>query len=114
MKIKAEEISSIIKEKIEDYAFELKIQEVGRVLTYADGVARVYGLRNVMYYEMVEFESGDVGIASSLEEGFVGVVVLGSGKKIQEGMSVKRLNRLMKVPVGRCVIGRVLDALIPV
>lgn len=111
MKIKAEEISSIIKEKIEDYAFELKIQEVGRVLTYADGVARVYGLRNVMYYEMVEFESGDVGIASSLEEGFVGVVVLGSGKKIQEGMSVKRLNRLMKVPVGRCVIGRVLDAL---
>lgn len=111
MKIKAEEISSIIKEKIEQYAFELKIQEIGRVLTYADGVAKVYGLKNVMYYEMVEFESGDVGIASSLEEDFVGVVVLGSGKNIQEGMSVKRLNRLMKVPVGECVVGRILNTL---
>lgn len=111
MKIKAEEISSIIKERIEQYAFELKIQEVGRVLTYADGVAKVYGLKNVMYYEMVEFESGDVGIASNLEEDFVGVVVLGSGKKIQEGMSVKRLNQLMKVPVGECVIGRILNTL---
>lgn len=111
MKIKAEEISSIIQEKIEQYAFELKIQEVGRVLTYADGVAKVYGLKNVMYYEMVEFESGDVGIASNLEEDFVGVVVLGSGKKIQEGMSVKRLKRLMKVPVGECVIGRILNTL---
>lgn len=111
MKIKAEEISSMIKERIEQYAFELKIQEVGRVLTYADGVAKVYGLKNVMYYEMVEFESGDIGIASNLEEDFVGVVVLGSGKKIQEGMSVKRLNQLMKVPVGECVVGRILNTL---
>lgn len=111
MKIKVEEISSIIKEKIEQSSFELKIQEVGRVLTYADGVAKVYGLKNIMYYEMVEFESGDIGIASNLEEEFVGVVVLGSGKKIQEGMSVKRLKQLMKVPVGECVVGRILNTL---
>lgn len=111
MKNKAEEISSIIKEKINQFELNLDIQEVGKVLTYADGVARVYGLKNVMYYEMVEFESGDVGIASSLEEDFVGVVVLGSGKTIQEGMSVKRLNRLMKVPVGECVVGRILNTL---
>lgn len=111
MKIKAEEISSIIQEKIEKFDIDLKVNEVGRVLTYADGVAKVYGLKDVMYYEMVEFESGDIGLASSLEEDFVGVVVLGSGKKITEGMSVKRLHRLMKVPVGKGVIGRILNTL---
>ena len=111
MKIKAEEISSIIKEKISQFDFDLKLEEVGRVLSYADGVAKVYGLKRVMYYEMVEFETGDIGIASSLEEDFVGVVVLGSGKSIQEGMSVKRLGKLMKVPVGNCVIGRILNTL---
>lgn len=111
MKIKAEEISSIIKEKIAQYDVELKVDEVGKVLTYADGVAKVYGLKNVMYYEMVEFESGDIGLASSLEEDFVGVVILGSGRNIQEGMSVKRLHRLMKVPVGECIVGRILNTL---
>ncbi len=111
MKIKAEEISSIIKEKIAQYDVELKIDEVGRVLTYADGVAKVYGLKNVMYYEMVEFESGDIGLASSLEEDFVGVVILGSGRNIQEGMSVKRLHKLMKVPVGESIVGRILNTL---
>ncbi len=111
MKIKAEEISSIIKEKINQFDFDLKLEEVGKVLTYADGVAKVYGLKKVMYYEMVEFETGDIGIASSLEEDFVGVVVLGSGKSIQEGMSVKRLGKLMKVPVGDCVVGRILNTL---
>lgn len=111
MKIKAEEISSIIKEKISHFQMDLKIDEVGKVLTYADGVAKVYGLKNVMYYEMVEFESGDIGLASSLEEDFVGVVVLGNGKSIKEGMSVKRLHRLMKVPVGECLVGRVLNTL---
>lgn len=111
MKIKAEEISSIIKEKIAQFDVELKVDEVGKVLTYADGVAKVYGLKNVMYYEMVEFESGDIGLASSLEEDFVGVVILGSGRNIQEGMSVKRLHKLMKVPVGESIIGRILNPL---
>lgn len=111
MKIKAEEISSIIKEKITQFDVELRVDEVGKVLTYADGVAKVYGLKNVMYYEMVEFESGDIGLASSLEEDFVGVVILGSGKNIQEGMSVKRLHKLMKVPVGECIVGRILNPL---
>nr|WP_211305705.1 F0F1 ATP synthase subunit alpha [Helicobacter brantae] len=109
--MKAEEISSIIKEKIAQFDVELKVDEVGKVLTYADGVAKVYGLKNVMYYEMVEFESGDIGLASSLEEDFVGVVILGSGKNIQEGMSVKRLHKLMKVPVGESIIGRILNPL---
>lgn len=111
MKIKTEEISAIIKEKIGQFDTDLKLEEVGHVLSYADGVAKVYGLKNVMYYEMVEFETGDLGLASNLEENSVGVIVLGSGKEIREGMSVKRLKKLMKVPVGECVVGRVLNAL---
>ena len=82
-KLKAEEISSIIKDKISSFDINIDISETGRVIGYADGVARVYGLKNVMSYEMVEFETGDVGLASNLEEGNVGVVILGDGSKIR-------------------------------
>lgn len=110
-KLKPEEISAIIKERIESFDLEVDISQVGRVISYADGVAKVYGLNNVMSYEMVEFDTGDRGLASNLEEGSVGVVVLGSGKGIKEGTSVKRLNTLMKVPVGDEVVGRVINVL---
>ena len=108
-KLKAEEISSIIKDKISSFDVGIDISETGKVIGYADGVAKVYGLKNVMSYEMVEFETGDLGLASNLEEGNVGVVILGSGNNIREGMSVKRLKRLMKVPVGDGVVGRVIN-----
>ncbi len=110
-KLQADEISSIIKERIDNFELNLDIAEVGKVVAYADGVAKVYGLKNAMSYEMVEFDTGDKGLASSLEEGSVGVVVLGAGKEIKEGTSVKRLNKLLRVPVGDGLMGRVLNAL---
>lgn len=110
-KIQVDEISSIIKQKIEDFELKIDIDEVGTVINYADGVARVYGLKNVMYYEMVEFETGDKGLALNLEDNSVGVVVLGAGREIKEGVSVKRLGTLMSVPVGDAVVGRVVNAL---
>ena len=110
-KIKSEEISSIIKERIENFNINIDISETGKVIAYADGVAKVYGLNNVMYYEMVEFDTGDTGIAFNLEESSEGVVVLGSGRTIKEGTSVKRLKKLMKVPVGDAIVGRVINTL---
>ena len=110
-KLKSEEVSSIIKERIENFNINVDISETGKVITYSDGVAKVYGLNNAMYYEMVEFETGDIGIAMSLEESSVGVVVIGGGKDIKEGVSVKRLKKLMKVPVGDGVVGRVINTL---
>ncbi|WP_297814242.1 F0F1 ATP synthase subunit alpha [uncultured Helicobacter sp.] len=110
-KLQADEISSIIKERIDNFELDLNISETGKVIAYADGVAKVYGLKNAMSYEMVEFETGDKGLASSLEEGSVGVVVLGAGKEIKEGSSVKRLGKLLRVPVGDSLMGRVVNAL---
>ena len=108
-KLKPEEISSIIREKIENFDLQIDISQVGKVTSYADGVAKVYGLNDVMSYEMVEFDTGEKGLALNLEEGSVGVVILGNGKGIKEGTTVKRLNRLMKIPVGDGVIGRVIN-----
>ncbi len=110
-KIKADEISSIIKERIDNFELSVDINETGKVVTYADGVAQVYGLNNVMAGEMVEFEEGTQGLVLNLEESSVGVVILGGGKEIREGMSVKRLNKLLKVPVGDALLGRVINAL---
>jgi len=110
-KIKADEISSIIKERIENFELSVDINETGKVVTYADGVAQVYGLNNVMAGEMVEFEEGTQGLVLNLEESSVGVVILGGGKEIREGMTVKRLNKLLKVPVGDALLGRVVNAL---
>ena len=110
-KLQADEISSIIKERIDNFELDLNIAQTGKVIAYADGVAKVYGLKDAMSYEMVEFDTGDKGLASSLEEGSVGVVVLGSGKEIKEGTSVKRLGKLLRVPVGDDLMGRVVNAL---
>ncbi|MBT0878923.1 MULTISPECIES: F0F1 ATP synthase subunit alpha [unclassified Campylobacter] len=111
MSFNANEISSIIKERIENFNLNLEIEETGKVISIADGVANVFGLKNVMAGEMVEFENGEKGMALNLEENSVGVVVLGSFSNIKEGSSVKRLKQLLKVPVGEELIGRVVNAL---
>ncbi|EAK5230136.1 F0F1 ATP synthase subunit alpha [Campylobacter jejuni] len=111
MKFKADEISSIIKERIENFDLNLEIEETGKIISVADGVAKVYGLKNIMAGEMVEFENGDKGMALNLEESSVGIVILGKGEGLKEGTSVKRLKKLLKVPVGEALIGRVVNAL---
>ncbi|QOP45342.1 F0F1 ATP synthase subunit alpha [Sulfurimonas paralvinellae] len=110
-KIQADEISSIIKERIDNFELSVDINETGKIVSYADGVAQVYGLSNVMAGEMVEFEEGTKGLVMNLEESSVGVVILGSGTELREGMSVKRLGTLLKVPVGDALLGRVVNAL---
>lgn len=111
MKFKADEISSIIKERIEKFDFNLEIEETGKIISVADGVAKVYGLKNAMAGEMVEFENGEKGMVLNLEESSVGIVILGKGLGLKEGSSVKRLKKLLKVPVGDTLIGRVVNAL---
>ncbi|EAI2873600.1 TPA: F0F1 ATP synthase subunit alpha [Campylobacter jejuni] len=111
MKFKADEISSIIKERIENFDLNLEIEETGKIISVADGVAKVYGLKNIMAGEMVEFENGNKGMALNLEESSVGIVILGKGEGLKEGASVKRLKKLLKVPVGEALIGRVVNAL---
>ena len=110
-KLKADEISSIIKERIQSYDLSINVEETGKVISVADGVARVYGLKNVIASEMVEFENGEKGLAQNLEESSVGVVILGKADKIVEGTSVKRLGKLLRVPVGDALIGRVVNSL---
>ncbi len=110
-KLKADEISSIIKERIENFEINIDINEVGKVVSLADGIANVYGLNNVMAGEIVEFENSKQGIVLNLEESSVGVVVLGATTGIQEGMSVKRTGSLLETPVGDGLKGRVVSPL---
>lgn len=111
MALKTEEISTIIRDRIENYELKLDIQEVGKVVSIADGIAKVYGLKNAMAEEIVEFSTGEKGLALNLEEDSVGVVVLGKGSDIVEGSEVKRSGKLLSVPVGDNIIGRVVNAL---
>ena len=111
MKIKIEEIKSIIKKEIEGYKSELDVSEVGRVIQVGDGIARIYGLENAMAGEMLEFQTGSYGLVFNLEEDSIGAVVLGDYLSIEEGHSVKRLNRVLAVPVGDELLGRVIDPL---
>jgi len=111
IKLNADEISSIIKERIENFDIDIDISEVGKVVGVADGITTVYGLNNVMAGEVVEFENGTKGLVQNLEEASVGVVILGSMEGIKEGMSVKRLGELLKTPVGDGMLGRVVNPL---
>jgi len=111
MSINASEISSIIKEKIANSGIDLDVSEVGQVLSVGDGIARVYGLDNVQAGELVEFASGAKGMALNLEEDNVGVVIFGADDEIREGDTVKRLDSIVSVPVGKELLGRVVDAL---
>ena len=109
--IKPDEISSIIQQQIEQYDQDVKVSDVGTVLQVGDGIARVYGLQNVMAGELLEFEDGTVGIALNLEENDVGAVLMGDGRSIQEGSSVTATGRIAEIPVGDAITGRVVDAL---
>jgi len=110
-KVRADEISSLIQERIENFELNVDIDETGKVISVADGITRVYGLNNVMAGEMVEFDTGDKGMVLNLEETNVGVVVLGKGNDIKEGTTVKRLGQLLKVPTGDSLVGRVVNAI---
>lgn len=111
MNLRPEEISSIIKQQIESYGIKPKTEDVGYVLQSGDGIARIYGLRNCMYGELLEFDNEIYGMALNLEEDNVGCVLLGGEKEIKEGSTVKRTERAVAVPVGEALIGRVVNPL---
>ena len=111
MKFNTDEIASLLREEIDRFESGIDVREVGRVLEVGDGIARVWGLSGVMAGEMVEFPGGITGLAFNLEENSVGVIILGDYLKVTEGDEVKSTGRLLSVPVGDAVIGRVLDPL---
>ena len=111
MDIRAAEISDILKQQIADFGTEAEVTEVGRVLSVGDGIARAYGLDEVQAGEMVEFEDGTRGMALNLETDNVGIVIFGDDRHIKEGDTVKRTKKIVDVPVGKGLLGRVVDAL---
>jgi F-type H+-transporting ATPase subunit alpha len=111
MDIRAAEISAILKEQIRNFGQEAEVSEVGQVLSVGDGIARVYGLDNVQAGEMVEFENGVRGMALNLESDNVGIVIFGNDREIMEGQTVKRTRAIVDVPVGKALLGRVVDSL---
>jgi len=111
MEIKADEITRIIQQQIEGYRAEIDIREVGTVTSVGDGVARIYGLDRVMYNELLEFPGNVFGLALNLEEESVGSVLLGESHLVKEGDLVKRTHRIMQVPAGPALIGRVVNPL---
>ncbi|MGC1700107.1 MAG: F0F1 ATP synthase subunit alpha [Pseudolabrys sp.] len=111
MDIRAAEISAILKEQIKNFGQEAEVSEVGQVLSVGDGIARVYGLDNVQAGELVEFENGVRGMALNLEIDNVGIVIFGNDRAIKEGQTVKRTGSIVDVPIGKGLLGRVVDAL---
>ena len=111
MDIRAAEISKVIKDQIASFGTEAQVSETGQVLSVGDGIARVYGLDNVQAGEMVEFENGVRGMALNLESDNVGIVIFGEDREIKEGQTVKRTRAIVDVPVGKGLLGRVVDAL---
>lgn len=111
MSIKAEEISALIKTQIEGYQSDMKVSDVGTVIQIGDGIARAHGLDNVMAGELLEFSNGVMGMAQNLEENNVGIIILGPYTEIREGDEVRRTGRIMEVPVGEELIGRVVNPL---
>ncbi|KHD86690.1 F0F1 ATP synthase subunit alpha [Heyndrickxia ginsengihumi] len=111
MSIKAEEISALIKKQIENYQSEIEVSDVGTVIEVGDGIARAHGLDNAMAGELLEFSNGVMGLAQNLEESNVGIIILGPFRDIHEGDEVRRTGRIMQVPVGDELIGRVVNPL---
>ena len=111
MDIKAEEISTLIRQQIGDYAVDVDVAEVGTIVSIGDGISRIHGVERVMAGEMLEFPKGVFGIALNLEEDGVGTVLLGDYREIKEGDTVKRTGRIISVPVGEAMLGRVVNAL---
>ena len=111
MDIRAEEISKIIRDQIGSFAVDVDVAEVGTVISIGDGIARVHGVQRAMAGEMLDFGRGVFGIALNLEEDSVGAVLLGDFTQIKEGDTVRRTGRIISVPVGEAMLGRVVDAL---
>ena len=111
MQLRAEEISNIIKQQIASYEKSVDVVETGTVLTVGDGIARIYGLESAMAGELIEFPGGVFGMALNLEEDNVGGAIFGSDVGISEGDTVKRTGRIVEVPVGPALVGRVVNAL---
>ena len=111
MSTRAEEISNIIKEQIRNYESKIEMKETGTVILVGDGIARVYGLRECMASELLEFEDGSFGLAQNLETETVSVALLSNTNHIREGSSVKRTGKVLSVPVGEAMLGRVVNAL---
>src|SRR5947208_3675672 len=111
MDIRAAEISRVIRDQIANFSADAEVSEVGTVLSVGDGIARIYGLDNVQAGEMVEFDNGTKGMALNLEADNVGVVIFGSDAEIREGSTVKRTGTIVDVPIGKGLLGRVVDAL---
>src|ERR687884_1485244 len=109
--IRADEITSILRQEIENYERAIDVAEVGSVISVGDGIARIHGLEKVMAGELIEFPHDVAGIAMNLEEDQVGAVLLGDYTEIKEGDEVRRTGRIMSVPVGEALIGRVVNAL---
>src|SRR5947209_5317020 len=109
--IKADKITKLIREQIENYESRVSVDEVGTIISLGDGIARVHGLDKVMAGELLDFGHGVAGIAMNLEEDQVGVVILGEYTEVKEGDEVKRTGRIMAVPTGEAMIGRVVNAL---
>src|SRR3977135_1521172 len=109
--IRADEITSILRQEIENYERAIDVTEVGSVISVGDGIARIHGLEKVMAGELIEFPHEVAGIAMNLDEDQVGAVLLGDYTQIKEGDEVKRTGRIMSVPVGEALIGRVVNAL---
>src|SRR5664279_3277747 len=111
MKFKADEIVSVITQEIANYRRELDVSQVGRVLELGDGIAQIFGLSGAMAGEMLEFESGAMGQVFNLEENSIGAVIYGGWEKIREGDRVRGTGRLLDVPVGEAMLGRVVNPL---
>jgi len=111
VKLRPEEITSILKQRIEQYDVETDLAEVGAVLQIGDGIARVYGLESAVAMEMLELDHGVVGLAFNLEEDDVGAALFGDWEHIGEGDAVRRTGRIASVPVGEALLGRVVDPL---
>src|ERR671937_1159069 len=109
--IRADEISKILRQEIENYERAIDVAEIGSVISVGDGIARIHGLEKVMAGELIEFPHGVAGIAMNLEEDQVGSVLLGDYTEIKEGDEVRRTSRIMSVPVGEAMVGRVVNAL---
>src|SRR5438552_8283579 len=111
MEIRADEISRIIRDQIKDYGKKVTVAETGTVLSVGDGIARVYGLEGALSGELLEFANGVKGLVLNLEEDNVGVAIMGDFKEIREGDTVKRTGQIASVPVGKELLGRVVNAL---
>ena len=112
MSINPSEVTKLLKDQIKNFGEKAEVSEIGKVLSVGDGIARVYGLDNVQAGEMVEFEDGSKGMALNLQENDnVGVVIFGDDRNIKEGDTIKRTNAIVDVPVGKELLGRVVDGL---